>query len=210
MMHLEDFLVVKQLNDIEDIMYNDQIDEGKIKNGIKKIWDFITGKKKKKKVKPAGSGAVKSKSKNIEIEKLTWDEIRQSIKIDDQMKRAKERSGDSKVEIAGMKDDNEIIALMAYMTRSGIEGYQECPYILALQIDPDHQGQGYLRQLVETIYDICKKNGQKYILVSNAEYESKKYWADAKFDGTIEDPKDKDKAQAHYGEPGKIVNYVKS
>lgn len=219
MIHLEDYLVATQINDIEEIIFNDQIDEGKIKNGIKKIWDFITGKKKKKKVKPAGSSVSSSslndsdndskKTKKISIEKITWNEIRDTIKIDDKLKRAKERSKNSKVEMNAIKDGETIAGLMVYMNHSEIKGYEECPYILALQIDPDYQGKGYLKKFVEKIYDLCKSNGQRYILVSNSEYSSKDYWKNSNFDGTIEDPKDKDKSKAHYGEPGKIVNSVK-
>lgn len=208
MMHLEDYLVTVQLNDIEDIMYNDQIDEGKVKDALKKVWDFITGKNKKKKVKAAGSGEI-SKSKEDKLEEIDWNEIRKDIEFDDPLKRAKERAVQGGVEVKGIKHDDKIVALMAYKSRSKIEGYADCPYILASQIDKEYQGKGYLKQMVEKIYDICKANGQKFVLVSNAEYNSKEYWKNNNFDGTIEDPNDKDKAKAHYGECGKIVNSIK-
>ena len=97
MMHLEDYLVTVQLNDIEDIMYNDQIDEGKVKDALKKVWDFITGKNKKKKVKAAGSGEI-SKSKEDKLEEIDWNEIRKDIEFDDPLKRAKERAVQGGVE----------------------------------------------------------------------------------------------------------------
>ena len=223
MMHLEDYLVSIQINNIEDILYSEQIDEGKVKDTIKKVWNFITGKNKKKNNK--SSKQSKSSSVNIsntvsnstdnktsnknKIVKLTWNELRDSIKINDKLARAKSRASKQNVEIKGIKDNDEIVALMAYMSRSNIEGYQDCPYILAIQVDEKNVGKGYVKLLVNEIYDLCKANGQKYILVSNKEYDSKNYWKNNVWDGTIEDPNDKDKAKAHYGEPGKIVNSLK-
>jgi len=219
MMKLEDYLVMTQLNDLEEVIFNDQIDEGKIKNGLKKIWDFITGKKRKKEVKPAGSSYSSSSSSSsssdskeetkIKVEDISWDEIQQSMKINDKLKRAKERaSNNSKVKMKGIKDNGEIVALMVYMERSNIEGYLNCPYILALQVNDEYVGKGYLRKFVSYIYTIAQDNGQQNILVSDAEYKSKGYWKKAQFDGEIEDPKDKDKCKAHYGTRGNIVKYI--
>jgi len=216
MIKLEDYIVMTQVNDLEEIIFNDQIDEGKIKDSLKKIWNFITGKRKNKSKVSTNSNSTSSSpdenennEKETKIEDISWNEIQQSITFNDKLKRAKDRaSNSSKVKMKGVKDNGEIVALMVYMERSDIEGYLNCPYILALQVNNEYTGKGYLRNFVTYIYNIAQNNGQQYILVSDAEYKTKEYWKKAKFDGEIEDPKDKDKCKAHYGTRGNIVKYI--
>lgn len=217
MNNLYEYLVDYQINEslVEILEHDETIDEGKIMNGIKKLWKWITRKNKKNKEKTqqsfssdnyfdnVDSSSDSKKETEFEISEYSLSKLNNAIKSE--MKNTKEtidktKNKDIKILVATDKDRNQIAAILVYISgdKSPIaekeEQFKNFAHIYSLEIAKEYREIGLGRKLIKSAKDkllALSTSQSKGFTIDIRESNSKKLYEKIGFNKTFKD-KDKD------------------
>jgi len=210
MIKLEDYIYSTEIDKACDFLMEDPINEGKIMNGIKKVWNWITGKNRKKKKKDSVdnyyssslgySSRYNSFIDNVDydeisysdIKEYTYDDLRYKVKDLNNIKKIKskfEQEGYSnKLKFIGIEKKDIIIAIAIYCKKEDSplkfnNFLKKFDYIFAIQVAKNDWGKDITKKFIKYLKDNLSKNSTfNGLAINKNEYESKPIYKNLEFE----------------------------
>ena len=187
--YINESLTIDLIDRDLSFMLDETIDEGKISDGIKKVWKWVknkfTGKKSKKTSTTVSSddSSNDTTTKNIEYNFYSYGQIREKILKNNDLNRVNnfiKKEYNSKIRLMCAESDKEIIgcAIFAipenYVNRpTEFADYEDFGHIFKLQVDEDYKNDSIIKNMISEIYnEIVKKSNCKGLTLDYKEYKS--------------------------------------
>ena len=206
MENLKEYLIKYQIEEDLKFLLEEQIDEGKFKDGVKKAWSWIKGKFKKKKkenpehhtFEPSKTSSEKSSDKQdkeenkVEYNIYKYDQIKEKIYKNNNLNKGKdiiEKGYDNKIRIAVAEDKDNVYGCLFFITHDKYERpseflqYKDYDHILSMQIDKNHFNSGISEGLINIVVkEIKSLSGYKGLTLNIKEYNTKQKLYEKYFD----------------------------
>lgn len=203
MNNLNDYVIDYCINEsMANICNNDQINEGKIMDGIKKLWKWITRKNKKNKKQVSVSLNNNDKKIPIKIEQYDYNKLQQA-RLGQDMKKTKDAinkyaniKNDIKIIVAKDTKTNQIPAILVYVNAEHspiskqYDKFKGYAHIFALEIQRQYQEKGLGRKLIHSAIKKLQANStslSKGFTINFTEANTKKLYNNIGFNETFED-----------------------
>lgn len=192
---LFEFLIINQIEEDLKILNEDKIDEGKIKDGLKKAWGWIKSKfKKKKKENKSGSSDYSpnisddiennSEDNEFSYKIYKYDQIKEKIYKNNNLNKGKDiidKGYDNKISIAIAEDDKEnAVGCLFFITHDKYERptefsqYKDFDHIFSMQIDKIYFNTGISEGLLKVVLKKIKSlSSYKGLTLDIREYNTK-------------------------------------
>jgi hypothetical protein len=197
--YLFESLLKQQIDEDLSFMLDDQIDEGKFKDGIKKVWNWVKNKFKKPKsnktTNKEETNSVDSSSsdnKSFSYKFYDYGQIIDKIYKNNNLKKGikiVDKGYDNDYKILCCENDNNIIACLfflypeKYKRPTDFETYQNYAHIFSMQIDENYFGNHIGEELIKILFKkVFEKSSCKGITLDYNEYKTKNKLYDKYFE----------------------------
>lgn len=195
MQYLKEYLIQYKIEEDLKFLLEDDINEGKFKDGVKKAWGWLKGKFKKSKKEKKEHKPLKTIDKsynndnNIENDNevkygiYTYDEIKEKIYKNNNLNKGKdiiEKGYNNKIRIAVAEDKDNVYGCLFFITHDKYERpsefleYKDYDHILSMQIDKNHFNSGISEGLINIVVkEIKSLSSYKGLTLNIKEYNTK-------------------------------------
>lgn len=195
MQYLKEYLIQYKIEEDLKFLLEDDINEGKFKDGVKKAWGWLKGKFKKSKKEKKEHKPLKTIDKsynndnNIENDNevkygiYTYDKIKEKIYKNNNLDKGKnivEKGYNNKIRIAVAEDKDNVYGCLFFITHDKYERpsefleYKDYDHILSMQIDKNHFNSGISEGLINIVVkEIKSLSSYKGLTLNIKEYNTK-------------------------------------
>lgn len=186
MENLYEYLIFQQMEKDLSFLTEEQIDEGKLKDHVKRAWQWLKGKfkrnKKDKKDKEENKEVLKDKKYTFEI--YEYSQVYKKIFQNNNLKKGidiVDKGYNNKYKIALAEDENgKAIGCLFFITHNNYDRpqefieYKDYEHIFSMQIDKNYFNQGISESLLKKVLlEVQKYSSYKGITLDIHEYNTK-------------------------------------
>jgi len=188
--YIYESIMINQIDEDLSFLLDDTVDEGKISDGIKKVWKWVKGKFTGKKSKKKTTDVSSDYTSEIDGEELSYKfynygQIKEKILNNNNLTRVNNfitKGYDNKIRLLCVEKKNLVIACAIFVKPenytnrpSEFSDYADYGYIIKIQIDEDFTNENILKGIVNKIYDELVRNSNcKGLTLNYEEYKANK------------------------------------
>lgn len=200
------YIIDYAINESLEFTCEDPINEGKIMNGIKKLWKWITRKNKKNKEKNLSSNSLNNynsyaeddvkndkEKTTFEVKEYSFSKLKQ-VQLKQEMRKTKkviDKNDQDIIVLAAIdKQKEQVAGILTYVRgdkspiAKKVEQFKNYAHIYSLEISKDYQEKGIGRMLIKTAKEKMESEStsqSKGFTIDATESDSKKIYKNIGF-----------------------------